>query len=82
MAYFETFANPRTEQVMAYKGLREELERAYTGRWVIIHDSQCVGDYGSFHDAMAEAEKMGIDVLDCYIRQVGVETPIIISYGR
>ncbi len=92
MAYTETLTDPYWEQVMAYKDLREELESAYPKRWVIIHDCKCVGDYGSFNEAVAAADEMGINILDCYIRQVGVEPalfiptgvgpPIIIGYGR
>ena len=82
MADIETFPDTFTDQVMAYKDMREEMESAYPGRWVIIHDLQCVGDYGSFREAEAGAMESGLDLLDCYIKQVGVLPPIIISYGR
>ena len=92
MAEIETLTHPRLNQVDAYRDLQEELESAYAGRWVIIHDCKCVGDYGSYNEAVAAADEMGIDILDCYIRQVGVEPalfiptgvgpPIIIGYGR
>ena len=58
MVHYGTFTHPFTEQVKAYHRLQEELESAYMGRWVIISDLQCVGDYGSFEDADAAMKEM------------------------
>ena len=78
----ETFEHPRMREIMAYQTMREGLESRYLGRWVIISGSQLVGDYGSYHEAADAAKQENLDVLDCFIRQVGVEPPIILSYGR
>ena len=39
-------------------------------------------DYGSFREAEAAARELGLDVLTCFIRQVGVESAIFLSYGK
>ena len=69
--------------MMAYERMQNELEREHDGRWVIIQGSDRVGeDYGSYQDAAAAAQELGLDVLACFIRQVGVETAIFLSHGK
>ena len=40
--------HPPLDQVSAYEATREELEREYPGRWVIISENRLVGDYATF----------------------------------
>jgi hypothetical protein len=69
--------------MMAYERMQNELEREHDGRWVIIHGSDRVGDdYESYQDAAAAARELGLDILACFIRQVGVETAIFLSHGK
>jgi hypothetical protein len=83
MATSELFDHPLANQVMAYQQMQEDLERNHFGRWVIIYESKLVGDdYESYKDAEVATQEMGLDVLACFIRQVGVDTAIFLSYGR
>ena len=82
MAVAEMMEHPMIDQAMAYHEMRDELESQFFDRWVIIHNSQLIGDFGSYDEAKAAVEAKGLSLLDCYIRQVGVEPPIILSYGR
>ena len=79
----ELFEHPLADEMMAYERMQNELEREHDGRWVIIHGSDRVGeDYESYQDAAAAARELGLDILACFIRQVGVETAIFLSYGK
>ena len=83
MASSELFEHPLADEIMAYHRMQGDLERAYFGRWVIIHDSQKTGgDYDSYTDAKTAARELGLDVLACFIRQVGVDSAIFLSYGE
>ena len=82
MASSELFEHPLTNQVLAYQQMQEDLERDHYGQWVIIHDSRMVGEgYESYEDARVAAHGMGLDVLACFIRQVGVDSAIFLSHG-
>lgn len=83
MAVSEIFEHPLAEEILAYQQMQGQLERDHPGRWVIIHDSRKRGeDYGSYSEAKAAARELGLDVLACFIRQVGVDTAIFLSYGE
>ena len=82
MAVAERIDHPLIDQAMAYHEMREELESQFLERWVVIHDSQCIGDYESYQEAETAASEMGLSILDCFIRQVGIEPAVILSYGR
>ena len=68
-------------QMVAYHEIEKRLEDQYPGRWVVLHDCQLVGDYGSYDEAKAAAQGKNLDLLDCFIQKVGAEPPIILSYG-
>ena len=83
MATSELFEHPLANEILAYQQMQDELEREFYGRWVIIHDSEkTAGDYGSYSDAETAAREMGLDVLACFIRQVGVDSAIFLSLGE
>ena len=83
MAASEIFEHPLAEEILAYQRMQDQLERDHPGRWVIIHDSRKRGgDYGSYIEAKAAAQELGLDVLACFIRQVGVDTAIFLSHGN
>ena len=82
MAVAERFEHPLIDQAMAYHEMRDALESEFFGRWVVICDSELQGDYETYQAAATAAQERGLDVLNCLIRQVGVEPPIILSYGR
>ena len=74
--------HPLLDQVSAYEATREDLEREYPGRWVIISMSKMVGDYGSFQEADEAATRMGLNKMECLFKPVGVETVIINTGGE
>ena len=77
----ELFEHPLADEILAYQRMQDDLEREHYGRWVIIHGSDRVGDdYASYEEAVDGARELGLDVLACFIRQVGVETAIFLSY--
>jgi hypothetical protein len=41
--------------IAAYEVLRAELEANSTGKWVLIHERELVGVYGSFEETAEEA---------------------------
>ena len=83
MATSELFKHPLADEIMAYQRMQADLEREFYGRWVIIHDSKRNGeDYDSYHEAEAAARELGLNVLACFIRQVGVDSAIFLSYGK
>ena len=83
MSPSELFEHPLAEELMAYHRMQDDLEREFFGRWVIIHDSKKTGkDYDSYRDAEAAAKELGLDVLACFIRQVGVNSAIFLSHGK
>ena len=83
MATSELFEHPLSGEIMAYQRMQDDLEREHYGRWVIVHGSEKAGeDYESYLDAEAAALEMGLDVLACFIRQVGVDTAIFLSHGK
>ena len=74
--------HPLIDQMMVYEEMRQQLESNCFGRWVVIDDGRLVGAYETFEEARADARKKGLDPLNCLTRQVGVEPPIVISYGE
>ena len=83
MAPSELFEHPLADEIMAYQRMQSVLEREHYGRWVIIQNSDRVGeDYESYEEAAAAAKEFGLDVLTCFIRQVEVESAIFLSYGK
>ena len=83
MAPSELFEHPLADEIMAYQRMQSVLEREHYGRWVIIQNSMKTGDdYGSFREAEAAARELGLDVLACFIRQVGVDSAIFLSQGE
>ena len=83
MATPELFEHPLEDQILAYQQLQRQLERDYLGRWVIIHGSNRIGaDYASYEEAAGAARELGLDVLACLIRQIGVDSTILLSHGK
>ena len=74
--------HPLIDQMRVYAEMREELESNCFGQWVVIDDGRLVGEYETFDEARADARKKGLNPLNYLTRQVGVEPPIIISYGE
>ena len=57
--------HPLLDQIQEYEDRKEELERDYFGRWVIIHRGQVQGDYDSFDSAEEARKKLGIPIMEC-----------------
>ena len=74
-----TKATHETElrQMVAYHDMEKRLEAQYPGRWVVLHNCQLVGDYGSYDEATAAAQGKHLDLPDCFIQKVGAEPPPI-----
>ena len=81
MVHLGKIEHPLLDQMRVYDGTREELESKCSGRWVVVDGGQLVGDYGTFHDADADAQKRGLNPFHYLIQQVWVEPAIFMSYG-
>ena len=66
------------DQIQAYLDMRQELERNFLGRWVVIHQGQMQGDHDSFEDAEGARREIRIRVNDCLVKHLG-RNPMIIS---
>ena len=73
MAYLGEIEHPLLDQMDAYDEMREELERKYFKRWVVIDGGRLVGDYATFHEADADAQARGLNSSHYLVQQVGVE---------
>lgn len=82
MVHLGKLEHPFLDQMDAYDEMREGLESNYFGKWFIIDDGQLVGIYETFQQARAAARDKGLNPLNYLVGQVGVEPPIIISYGE
>ena len=82
MATLYNLEHPLVDQILVYQELQDTLERDNFGEWAVICDSKLIGTYRSYEKATADARSQGVNVLNCLIRQVGVEAPVILSYGR
>ena len=82
MVHLGKLEHPLIDQMRVYEEMREELESNCFGRWVVIDGGRLVGEYETFDEARADARKKGLHPLNYLTRQVGVEPPIIISYGE
>lgn len=82
MVHLGKLEHPMIDQMRVYEELREELEDSHFGKWVVIDDGRLVGVYETFQDARADAKENGLHPLNYLVRRVGVEPPIIVSYGR
>lgn len=43
------------KEIIAYDLMREELEAAHKGEWVLVHDQKLVGTYETFQKAASVA---------------------------
>ena len=82
MVHLGKLEHPLIDQMMVYEAMRQELESNCFGRWVVIDDGRLVGEYETFEEARADARKKGLNPLKYLTRQVGIEPPIVISYGE
>ena len=71
--------HPLLDQIQAYEDRKEELERDFFGRWIIIHQGLVQGDYDSFDDAEEARSKLNIPIMECLTKLVGHEPTIIIT---
>ena len=62
--------HPLLDQVQVYLDMRQELERDFPGRWVVIHRGQLHGTYDSFEEAEEARRDMGIKINECLIKNV------------
>ena len=82
MVAIERMQHPMIDQAMVYHEMREELEGRIRGRWIAICGSELMGDYDTYREAAETVQEKGFDPLNCFIRQVGVQPPVILSYGQ
>ena len=69
-----------SKDMAAYDRMRDELERDYFGKWVIVRDEELVGTYDESEDAVNDAiRRFGRGPY--HIRQVGPQ-PIISIFSR
>ena len=82
MVHLGKIEHPLLDQMRVYEEMREEFESDYFERWVVIDGGRLIGDYGTFHDADAGAQKLGLNPFHYLVQQVGVEPAIFISYSE
>ena len=70
--------HPLLDQIQAYEDGKEELERDYFGRWIIIHHGQVQGDYDSFDSAEEARRDMDIKITEYLVKHVGSNPVIVI----
>ena len=64
-----------SKEMAAYDRMRDELERDYLGKWVIVRDEELVGTYDQSGDAVDDAiQRFGRGPY--HIRQVGASQVI------
>ena len=63
-----------SKEMAAYDRMRDELERDYFGKWVIVRDEELVGTYDHSGDAADDAIRQ-FGRGPCLIKQVG-EPPL------
>ena len=79
MEVLNLYDYPRFVNAFAYDEMQEALEQEHWGKWVVIHEKELLGAYGSFDEAQQAAKNAGINHLNCCIKQVGaVPMPIIL----
>lgn len=44
-----------SQEIAAYEGMQDRLEMDHFGKWVVVHEEELVGAYGTFEDAADEA---------------------------
>ena len=65
-------------EIAAYANRKDELEASYNGRWVVFHDDEFVGSFGTLDEAaVAAARRFGLGPY--LIRQVGAPAPRLSS---
>ena len=70
--------HPLLNQIQAYEDRKEELERDYLGRWIIIHQGKVKGDYDSCDSAEEARRDMNINITECLVKHVGSNPVIVI----
>jgi hypothetical protein len=62
---------PLETEIRTYDERREEFERRFNGKFVVIHGRELLGVYDDFNSANREGERL-LDVAPFLIRQVGM----------
>ena len=44
-----------SQEIAVYEGMQDRLEMDHFGKWVVVHEEELVGTYGTFEDAADEA---------------------------
>lgn len=72
-----------SQEIAVYEGMQDRLEMEYFGKWVVVHEEDLVGTYGTFEEAADEAIRQ-FGRGPYLIRQVGagpVTLPASVLYG-
>ena len=43
------------DEIVAYEGMRADLESSHMGKWALVHDRKLVDTFDKFEDAAAQA---------------------------
>ncbi len=73
--------HPILEELGAYHRMKEELERHYHGRWVVIDGGRLVGDFATYEEADGFVMGEGLDWTRCLVRRVGYAPNRLLSNG-
>lgn len=44
-----------SQEIAVYEGMQDRLEMDHCGKWVVVHEEELVGTYGTFEAAADEA---------------------------
>ncbi len=70
-------------QIAAYENMQGELEKKYSGQWVVFHGGDLFGTYEDFQEAAKKAvEEFGENTF--LLRQVGappIQPPVALMKG-
>jgi hypothetical protein len=77
----EEINHPLLDQLMEYHRVKDELEREYWNRWIIMVDKQVIKVFDSYDEAEAFLSVGDVDITTCLLRHVGAPTSVLLSHG-
>lgn len=74
----ESTTNQGLNNHIAFNRIREQLERQYPRRWVIIHDEKFKGQFETYDSAREGARNRGLNLAHCLFQKLNPNPPIIL----
>ena len=67
---------------IAFNKMRAHLESQHPNRWVVFHDQNFIGHYGTYDAAREGARDRNLNPAHCLFQKLNATPPIILSYGE